>query len=359
MYRVMNACVLLALMTADVSHAEIQQQYMYKMDAALKLTDHRMAGKPRHPLLLAANLFFAHGAAIAHVPLDTLLKYVDALHDAGAGRVDINLSLDPWRDGDQGVIKKYDAVIARVRQDGMQLGINPEFNRSNDKTYGFKAWTADALKYYPEIAKRYHPEVFAVIHEPTTMAARMGEKISANDWIVFAQEAIVAVRSESPHTRCGVGLLPQEWAYTKRILMLHGLDALSVDIYSLDGLKILNGMIAEAKKAKKSVYVEETWRTPNVTGHEGTLEAWSSVGIGNAAYEALDQRWNETIANYASVWGMDAVTPFWTQTFFLYVNDAHDGALDPAYNGRVIEAIDKGLRTDTFRAYQKLSKEFK
>ena len=62
-------------------------------------------------------------------------------------------------------------------------------------------------------------------------------------------------------------------------------------------------------------------------------------------------KWLETIALYASTWGLEAVTPFWTQTFFKYVKKDGD-ALDPNYNQQVIEAINKGKRTKTFEAFK-------
>jgi hypothetical protein len=339
--------------------AQSREQYLRQMDQGLDMVASKLQGKPRHPLHFSANLFFAHGAFIQYMPQDALLKYADALRDAGANRVDINLAIDAWRNNKPDVIKKYDAVSERIRQDGMQLVINPEFNRTTDKTYTFAAWSADALKLYPEIAKRYRPDIFVVIHEPTTMAARMGQSVSPGQWADFAQQAIRAVKQASPKTRCGVGLLPRESTYTQPFLELDGLDTLSVDIYALEGLKTLNEMIGAARSHGKGIYVEETWRKPYVPTRQPNLEAWTAMGIGNAAYQALDAKWMETIANYASVWGMEAVTSFWTQTFFLYVNDKGDGALDPAYNKRVIDAINQGARTKTFETYKQLALKFR
>ena len=42
--------------------------------------------------------------------------------------MDINPAIDPWRNNDTETIKKYDAVVAHIRQSGMQLAINPEVN---------------------------------------------------------------------------------------------------------------------------------------------------------------------------------------------------------------------------------------
>src|SRR5688572_20397025 len=57
-------------------------------------------------LHFAANLFFAHEVAIAGTPLPTLIKKVEALHEAGINRVDIQMGLFPFLNNNAGVIAK-------------------------------------------------------------------------------------------------------------------------------------------------------------------------------------------------------------------------------------------------------------
>lgn len=102
------------------------ERYERLLNAALDRVM-RTAGEPRGPLIVATNLFLAHEAVVAAVPTDALTKAVDAFKEAGLGRVDINMGLFPWLDGDQATITKYDAVVDRIRRAGMQLAINPQY----------------------------------------------------------------------------------------------------------------------------------------------------------------------------------------------------------------------------------------
>jgi hypothetical protein len=339
-----------------------QDQYIDLMTKSLDRIVEKLRERPRHPVLFSANLFFAHGAVIPFVPPETLLRYADALSEGGARRIDINPAIDPWRDSTPEIIQKYDALIAHIRDGGLQLAINPEYNRTTDGSSDFASWTTAALPAYAEIARRYQPDIFVVVHEPTTMAARMRQRVSAQQWFDFAQAAIRAVKDASPKTRCGVGVLEYEAAYIQRFLALDGLDTVSLDIYTLRRLEAFDAIIKAAQARGKAVYIEETWR-PTYTGVEaggyGTLEDFVSRAIGNRAFAEIDAKWLEAISLYASAWNLEAITPFWTQTFFLYVTGGGDGGLDPEYDRRVAEAIDQGARTATFDAYKALAAELK
>lgn len=339
-----------------------QDQYLDLMTKALDRVLERLRERPRHPVLFSANLFFGHGAVIPYIPAETLLRYADALSEGGARRIDINPAIDPWRDGKPEIIQKYDALIAHIHDAGLQLAINPEYNRTTDGSSDFASWTAAALQAYAEIARRYQPDIFVVVHEPTTMAGRMRQRVSAQQWFDFAQAAIRAVKDASPRTRCGVGVLEYEAAYFQRFLALDGLDTVSLDIYTLRRLEAFDAMITAAQARGKTVYIEETWR-PTYTGLEaagyGTLEDFVSRAVGNSAFAEIDAKWLEAISLYASVWNLEAVTPFWTQTFFLYVTGGGDGGLDPEYDRKVAEAIGQGARTATFDAYKTLAAELK
>ncbi len=89
--------------------------------------------------------------------------------------------------------------------------------------------------------------------------------------------------------------------------------------------------------------------------HKETCPA--SKGIGLRDFEAIDGRWLEALTLYANARGPDGITPFWTTTFFTYVESSCDGLSDE-YNSRVEEAIRRQGRTDTFRAFQALSERY-
>jgi len=338
---------------------EPRQKYLQNLEQALEQVQRQLDGKKRHPLEFSANLFFAHGAAISSIPLDTLKRYVDALDEVGVNRIDINLGLIPWFEGDRKIINKYDVLIKYIRSRQLGLVLNPQYTRGEIEDFNFQVWKNQALRAYEMIAKAYRPDIFVVIHEPTTMAKRMNQSISPKQWSKFAQEACDVVKRSSSSTRCGAGFLSHELEYFKEMLPIEKMDTISIDIYSLKGLKANNSMIQQARSAGKRVYIEETWRPPFISSRHkpATLEDMMAKGIGNVVYQELDAKWLEVITQYASVWGLEAVTPFWTQTFFTYVSDGQaDGALDPNYNRRVIQAINRGKRSETFHAFKRLIK---
>lgn len=337
-----------------------QEQYLTFMNKALDSIIEKCRKLPQQNLLFSANLFFAHEVCIKNMPLETLKKYVDALKEVGVHRIDINMGLFPWLDNHHETIQKYDTLIGHIRHHKLQLAINPSFNVGfHHKFSTFKEWTESALKVYPEIAARYKPDVFIVLHEPTTIAGRFsrsGIKISSNEWYEFVRKVARAVKKASPATRVGAGVLtylPEEQQHFTKFLSFEEIEIVTMDIYTVKGLDRANKMISDAKKQGKSIYIEETWRPAYYTGkiEVESLDQISANGIGHADFQALDVKWLEAMSLYAGAWGLEAVTPFFTQTFFKYVKE--DGnALAPDYNLKVIEAINKGERTKTFWAFK-------
>lgn len=357
--------VLLALSTvvcaqsSNLASSLTQDEYLDGMNEGLDQVIKKCRDQPQHPVAFRANLIFAHEFAIKNMPLETLTKYVDTLKEAGVRGVDINMGLFPWLDGHQETIQKYDALIQHIRDSGIQLAINPQYSPIVHRFDNFADWQAAALKVYPEIARRYEPEVFIVVHEPTTMAARLGVQVSPSEWRRFAQRGAEVVKEVSPGTQVGAGVLPEERAYFDEFVSLKELDIISLDIYALRGLQAANKMIVVARERGKRVQIGETWRPPYyvpVAGQSETLDAISAKGIGQADFQALDAKWLEAMACYASAWDLEAVTPFWTQTFFKYTTNDGD-ALSAAYNKQVVEAINRGERTKTFEAFKEIIRE--
>ncbi|NOY82776.1 MAG: hypothetical protein GXP31_17395 [Kiritimatiellaeota bacterium] len=336
-----------------------QGQYLRLMNKALDGVIDKCRNQPRHELVFSANLFFAHEVCIKAMPLEILTKYVDALKAAGVNRIDINMGLFPWLNNHEETIGKYDALVRHIRQANLQLAVNPQYSGMYHKFRTFDDWATAALKVYPRIAGRYQPEILVVVHEPTVMNDRMGIHAGPERWRDFVRRAARAIRSVSPRSRCGAGILagrPSERRYFEAFLLLDELDAISFDIYRISGLGAANKMIPQARKRGKSVYIEETWRPPYYvqrSGRDETLDAISAKGIGDQVFQALDAKWLTAMILYANAWRLEAVTPFWTQTFFKYVTG--DGnALDPSYNRQVVEAIKAGEVTKTFDAFKAL-----
>ena len=338
-----------------------EQQYRDGMRKGLSTVKTITEPQKHHPLQFAVNLFFAHEGVIEHVDLDVLTKMVDAFRDLGIDRIDINMGLFPWKDKDQAQIAKYDAIIRHIRGAGLQLAINPQYTPVRHRVSSLEEWTTAALPVYEEIARRYKPEIFVTIHEPTTMNKRMGAEASAAAWRDFARTSAVAVKKVSPRTRCGAGGLYTEFEHFREFASLPELDVLTLNIHGLTGLKTYNQMVKIARGAGKGVYIEETWRPAHYVRQKwwkrDTLETISGTGIGLRSFEQLDIEWLETMAQYASVLEMEAVTPFWTQTFFVYVPEGGH-AFRGDYNQRVMEAVRRGDRTETYHAVKRLIQRY-
>ncbi|MBU0478694.1 hypothetical protein KKC91_09025 [bacterium] len=346
----------------DRGQSITQEQYIDIMNRVLDSIITNCQNQPQHKINFSANLFFAHEVCIKNMPLETLKKCVDALKEAGVNRIDINMGLFPWLDNHQETIQKYDNLIEYIRHHNLQIAINAFYGPMYHRVNSFEEWRNMALQIYPEIAKRYTPEIFIVIHEPTTMASRMGFEVSPEEWGEFVKETARVVKAVSQKTRCGAGVLADpvfiqsEQKCFDKFLSIDELEIITLDIYNIRSFDAANKMIREARRQGKKVYIEETWRSPYYVPQAGkteTLDNISAMGIGNEAFQTLDVKWLEAMSLYASVWGLEAITPFWIQTFFKYVKEGGN-ALSQGYNLQVIEAINNEERTKTFEAFKEI-----
>jgi len=337
-----------------------QEQVIERLGGGLKSIQDKMRDRATNKMVFSANLFYAHEGMIKHVPADVLALYADALKEAGATRVDMNMGFYPWLDEDAAVIAKYDDLIKHVRGLGLQLALNPQISTRQRQFKTFAEVREAVLKVWPRIAERYQPDIFVVLHEPTTMAGRLGMEVTPREWCDFVRDVGAAVRKVAPKARLGAGFLGHEEKYFTPMLALRELDCVSFDIYDIRTLAAINAMIPRAREAGKAVYLEETWRSPVYTAKEGvrpTLDTISCTGVGLAAFENLDAAWLEALAMYASGWQLEAFTPFWTPAFFKYVPTGGD-ATDPAYLAAVVDALRKKERTRSFAAYKALAEKY-
>ncbi len=349
------------------------------LDAVIK-SSLALHAESRHSLTFDANLVFAHGALIKRFPLNTLLSYADALKEAGAGRIEIYPSPATWADGDKETIAKYDALISHIRKIGLSVVISPEFNYGERRIRQLSDWQKYAVPAYREMARRYRPEIFVVVHEPTTMADRMEISTTPAEWRGFVEEAVKAVKEASPETKTAAGGQYYELSYYNEFLEVEGLKIMTLGIYRVGNLETYNSMIRIAMSRGREIYIEETWRFPPQEPEEAALPTNlptpakgtapesitpsmhketcpASKGIGLRDFEAVDGRWLKALTLYANAWGLEGITPFWTTTFFTYVERDGDGLSDE-YNSRVQEAIRRQGRTDTFRVFQALSRRY-
>ena len=236
------------------------EAYIRLMNLALNDVDNRIPDNARQRTEFALNLFFAHEAWIKGVPADVLVKAVDAFKEAGVDRVDINPGQYPWTDGDAAVIAKYDAAVGRIRKLGLKLSLNPFYSATYHPVASFAEWQKRALALYADLAARYKPDNFVVLHEPGTMAARMGQDVTVAEWTGFVRALSLKVKEKSPGTRVGAGGLASDQTAIEAFIKMAAVEFITLDIYATADLPVCNAIIQKANAAGKPVYIGETWR---------------------------------------------------------------------------------------------------
>ena len=333
-------------------------------------------GSPTRPVLFSANLVLAHGSLIANAPLDVLLNYVDGLKQAGAQRIEFNPGVASL--ADPNVMAKYDALVGHIRQLGLRLAINPEVVAG---TLGsrptFQDFQNAALPAYRQLAARYQPDNFVIVHDASTMDGRLGLTTNLAAWHNFILAAAPLIKAASPHTRVGAGgylngalpfLSNSENAYWLDFVRITLLDFMTMDIYNVDTFDQYIFWANLAHTNNKGVYIEETWAPyylpsplpPTALNPLGylisSLDALSVLGPSNADFAAMDTNWLQAMSAFASFYGMEAVTPFTTEAFFALGTTGHDRLNDSTYHAAVLDALRRGKLTATANTYQAWSR---
>jgi len=352
--------------TGDLAQTPGLAEYMTKTRGEIQRMTDAFSKLPRKPIGFGCNLTLAHGGTIRRVPLDVLEAAADALKEAGASRIEINPvvtgSVDP------AVEAKYKALIAHIRGLGLAIAINPESADPNQGgIHDFAEWQSAAVREYAQWAAEFQPDYFVLIHEPTTMAARLHVQTTPADWRGFIEATNKVVRQASPKSRigagCFAGLTDREIPFFKEFSQLGELDMLSIDNYvgTERAINTMDQMVAMAVAAHKPYYMEETWRPHFIRkGAQHTegasIESISALGYGYEGFASLDAKWMEAMSLYAATHGMESMTVFQTRCFFLYVpSQPTDG---PDYDRKVQAAILQKQRTPAFDGFLSDTREF-
>ena len=348
-----------------------EQQFINSVNTAIGVESAGLSQKV-HPLVFSGNLLLANGATITSSRQDVLLDYVDGLKAAGVQRVDLNPAVGSLNDPNATAL--YDAVVQHIRQLGLQLGLNPEVNAGelgNSPT--FQDFQTAAMTAYPQLAARYQPDNFVIVHLPTTMAARLGVETQPSDWAGFIQAVAPLIQAASPRTRLGAGDFYNETENTfyEAFVGIPVLDFTTMEIFDDVNFAGYTQWAEEAHAAAdpthpngKGVYIDETWApyylpSPLPTNWQvQTLDALSLVGSCDADFAAMDTNWLQMISQFASANGMEAVSAYTTEDFFQYGTANADKVSEPAYSAEAQQAILNGQMTATGQAYAAASKQF-
>lgn len=340
-------------------------------------------GSPSHPVVYSGNLVFANGAVVDKASTQVLLNYVDGLKAAGVQRIDLNPGYTSIND--PVATANYDAVVRHIRELGLQLSLNPEVNTLElGRGATFQDYQTTAMETFPKLAARYHPDNFVIIHEPTTMDARMGDvQTAVADWDGFIKAIAPLIKQASPHTRLGAGgfqngalsnLSQQENAYFQDFATIPDLDFLTMDIYNFDTFPTYISWAQLAHSKGKAAYIEETWLPAylpnplpsNAFSSSGfltkSLDDLSIMGALDPVFADLDVAWLKGITLFAAANQLEGVTAFTTQAFFAYGTSGADKASSPGYTSVATQAIvspnPSNPLTSTGIAFQSDSKQW-
>jgi L-alanine-DL-glutamate epimerase-like enolase superfamily enzyme len=251
--------------------------------------------------------------------------WVDGLKEAGFKGVDLNFGAYPWNGRDKVSLTKMEKAIERIQRDGLRVGFYPV---PSGGMRDFKAFTEVTAKWWAGLAERFQPDLITVAHEPLALSFFMASPPTLEQYTEFVKRTGEAVKKASPRTLISATLVPctvpQELKFAERWATLPELEALSVDFYELRGFDRTNQVVAAAKAAGKRTFISETWRVawwPKEFEREfpNSEIFWMGAGMGSEKYQPVDSKWIEMCAVYAAAWGMDAISPFWTQMLFKYL----------------------------------------
>jgi hypothetical protein len=313
--------------------------------------------KPGQKLIFMGQAIpFLHGAVIGRFPVETLIKYLDAMQEAGSTVVDINPSPQVWLKPIPESIAKYDAALARARKLGMQISFNPTTFPGWDPLVDYNGYFKEAMIFYAELARRYKPDIFSVMHEPISMDHRLGGHVTPKQWAEFTAATCSLVKRESPDTKCVTSYLPCDIEVLEEVVKVPVLDGIGLDIYQeFDDFQTFDKMIAMAKANGKFAYIAETWR-PMIIFRDGVLDNDPAASVPDLLLSKLDGKWFKAMTYYALTRGLEAMNVWWTSGFFAY--DGSPSGTSPEFGAAGEKALLRGERTATFSAFKALAAQF-
>jgi len=339
------------------------------------------SGTSSQPIVYGANIPYANGMVVGGATEDVLLAYVDGLKAAGVQRVEFNPGVTSL--ASQAVQSLYDAMVQHIHELGMELAINVEFTPGElGQNITFQTFETAAMQSYPQLVARYQPDIFVIVHEPTTATGSMQVPIT-QDWRDFILTMIPLLRAASPRTKLAAGafqngelpaLSTQENAYFEdwaanipgclgAAVNTGCLDFMTMDIYNDDTFATYSQWASLAHTNHKGTYIEEVWAPhylpnplpPGALSSQGyltsSLDSLSIVGAANPAFVSMDLNWLQGMSKFAAANGMAAMTVFTTETFFAYGTTGHDKTTDSVYTSAVLSALQAGQLTSTAQAY--------
>ncbi|HLY17055.1 MAG TPA: hypothetical protein VKR61_07510 [Bryobacteraceae bacterium] len=349
--------LVLGIAVQPLSAQQTVTQFISTVEAAISSLESSLTPSTQ-PLILGGQNILGQGLIVPNQTPSTMIDYTDGLKASSVQRLEFNPGVTTINNST--AVANLDAMVRHLRQLGMQLAINPEFNAGEIKVNTFQDFQNTAIQTYPALAARYHPDNFVIVHEPTTQAARMQITTTPQDWVNFITAVEPLIKKASPHTQVGAGDCSHcnELSFNQAFSAMPTcnatnlnsgcLDFITMDIYDYTQLSEDEGFAQNGHAGGKAVYMEETFAPhylPNglPAGYQSNpqgVEYYSPIGSCDVVFEQMDQDWLTGMAEFSQSYGMTAMTVFTTQAFFLYTaTPTPDKATDPAYLSLMLPAI--------------------
>lgn len=295
------------------------------------------------PMNFAAYHTFASFPNVRNVDSDLLKDYTDGLEESGADTIVVYMDGTPFLQNDNAIISKWDAVVAKIKSDGKKLYIAyiPDVKGSNLKNWEtYKSVEASTIG---EIMKKYAPDSFVVLNEPSTIERELSFKPTAVQWAALASDSADLVKNLSPETKINIQITGNDLSYFSSLINANNIEGVGFNIYGFNAFDIFTPYIASVKSAGKTPMLSETWK----------------MFKDNQKYDGMDTmdaKWVRVAAYYAQANDMSYVNPFFT--FYFFVSPA-DVRYQSTFLNKLGSNIAAGNRMESFLEYRDVINETK
>lgn len=314
---------------------------------------------PGKRLDMGVDLSFAHPKLVRQIPLAVLYRAVDACKEAGAKRVSLTLPAVFPQGRDAALAGKYEALAKYVQAKGLKLDLGFAGPEPEDQPLAFEEFSEKRLAAIKEFAQVMKPARFALLAEPTSIAAKIKTPPVLDDYKTLVDKACAELAAASPETESALAFNHTEQDLARTLGAQECVKTVLFTMHSLAAFKMQAALGRELAALGKTVGVSRTWRQQvSIPPDQRPLPPESTLarGVGYKPFEELDVLWIETVSHQAAAAGFSSVTIAFVQPLFAYAPGG--SALDPEYNQIAVNALGVGARTKAFAALRNAASRF-
>ena len=222
-----------------------------------------------------AQLTFASGDM--DIDLAELKEQLKVIEETGMDIIRIDIDYEAWMTNDQDNIKRHDAIIKQIRNDGKKLMLADRGATSFTKNkVTWEYFKQQHLKHTRIFMERYKPDYYVVVKEPiwyTDFDSMISTDTTPAMWYELALEACNIVKEVNSETKCAVGIYPsgqQEKEFFELTANISNLDIMGVDCYDDKDLQITTDDLIPLMPPDKEIWMLESWNG----GGSSYLQPW-------------------------------------------------------------------------------------